>query len=160
MPEVQIEVGQQLLLFPARSAFRQLFDVVHFDEGDAFGRQWIIRGLRGTDDIITVEIHVSAESIVTMVVEPGVEAGAIDVRGQLLIPMLPSFPCSIVPCPTVAAPRSLLRLTPQSSGICSARCGGAKRCSLALVAGEREITEVPLYNDPSYRAAFMQLGPP
>ncbi|MFC5509377.1 hypothetical protein, partial [Bosea massiliensis] len=84
MPEVQIAGGQGLPPEPGPGQLSVNCSTWSiFDEGDAFGRQWIIRGLRGANDIITVEIHVSAESIVTMVVEPGVEAGAVVNGGRI-----------------------------------------------------------------------------
>ena len=93
MPEVQIAGGQGLPPEPGPGQLSVNCSTWSiFDEGDAFGRQWIIRGLRGANDIITVEIHVSAESIVTMVVEPRVEAGGVDFRGQLLTESDPTSP--------------------------------------------------------------------
>jgi hypothetical protein len=162
MPEIQIEGGPQL---PPRPGAGQLSVNCStwsiFEEGDAFGRQWIIRGLRGTDDLITVEIHVSAESIVTMVVEPGVEAGAVDVRGQLLTesdpdaPFIPLQHSPVFDCPraTVFAPVDAASLRYLLGALWQ-----GEEMQLTLLASEREIMEIPLYNDPSYREVFAQLA--
>jgi len=77
-------------------------------DGDAIVRKRIIRGLRGTDDIITVEIYFSEARIVTM----AVEVGAVDARGQLLtesdteaaFTQLQHCPMSERPVATVFAP--------------------------------------------------------
>lgn len=161
MPEVQIGAGQQLPPKPGPGQLSVNCSTWSiFDEGDAFGRQWIIRGLRGRDDVVTVEIHVSAERIVTMVVEPGIEASAVDVRGQLLTtsdleaPFIPLQHCPVSgrPGATVFAPVDAAGL----GHLLSTLWQGAEM-QLTLVAGEREIMEIPLYNDPSYREAFVQL---
>lgn len=162
MPEIQIEGGQQL---PPKPGVGELSVNCStwsiFDEGDAFGRQWIVRGLRDTDDVITVEIHVSADSIVTMVVDPGVETGAVDVRGQFLTesdpaaPFIPLQHCPVVDRPgaTVFAPIDVAGLRYLLGALWQ-----AEEMQLTLVAGEREVMEVPLYNDPSYREAFAQIA--
>lgn len=161
MPEVQIEAGQQLPPMPGPGQLSVNCSTWSiFEEGDAFGRQWIIRGLRGRDDVVTVEIHVSAERIVTMVVGPGIEASAVDVRGQLLTasdPLAPFIPlqhCPVSDCPgaTVFAPVDAAGLAHLLTTLWQ-----GEEMQLTLVAGERQLIEIPLYNDPSYREAFAQL---
>ncbi len=162
MQQIQIEGGQQLPPKPGPGQLSVNCSTWSiFDEGDAFGRQWIIRGLRGTDDLITVEIHVSAESIVMMVVEPGVEAGAVDVRGQLLTEGDPAAPfIPLQHCPVVDRPGATVFAPIDAAGL---RCllgalWQAEEMQLTLVAGERQVMEIPLYNDASYREVFGEIS--
>lgn len=162
MPEIQIEGGQQL---PPKPGFGQLSVNCStwsiFDEGDAFGRQWIIRGLRGTDDVITVEIHVSADKIVTMVVEPGVEAGSVDVRGQLMTESDPAAPfIPLQHCPVHGRPGASVFAPVDAAGLghLLSTLWQGEEMQLTLVAGEREIMEVPLYNDRTFCEVFSQVA--
>lgn len=158
MPEIQIEGGQQVPPKPGPGRLSVNCSAWSiFDEGDAFGRQWIIRGLRGTDDLITVEIHVSAESIVTIVVEPGVKAGAVDVRVQLLTESDPAAPfIPLQHCPVTDSPGASVFAPIDAAGLghLLSTLWQGEEMQLTLVAGEREIMEIPLYNDPSYREAL------
>lgn len=162
MPEIQIEGGQQLPPAPGPGQLSVNCSTWSiFDEGDAFGRQWIIRGLRGTDDIITVEIHVSAESIVTMVLEPGVKAGAADVRVQLLTesdPAAPFIPLQI--CPVAGRPGASVFAPVDAAGLryLLRTLWKGEEMQLTLVRGERELMEIPLYNDASYREVFGEIS--
>lgn len=131
-----------------------------FDHRPAFGRQWVIRGLQGRDDVTTVEVIVSSDRIVTMVVEPGIPPGTMNVRGQLAVEgqpepafvMLQHRPIDDRPGATIFAPvdldglKTLLEALWQGAGM-----------ELTLVAGERELFRAPLYNDPSYREVYSRV---
>jgi hypothetical protein len=131
-----------------------------FDHRPAFGRQWVIRGLQGRDDITTVEVIVSRDRIVTMVVEPGIPPNTMNVRGQLAVEGQPE-PAFVTlqhrsiddrPGATIFAPvdldglKALLEALWQGAGM-----------KLTLVAGERELIHAPLYNDASYREVYQQV---
>lgn len=131
-----------------------------YDEGDAFGREWVIRGLKSSDEVTTIEISVSHDRVVTMIVEPGIPAGTPDVRAQLAVvggdaaPFvgLQHRPIPQRPGATVFAPvdlnglKSLLEALGQGVGM-----------ELTLIAGERELLQAPLYNDPSYRKVYQRV---
>jgi len=131
-----------------------------FEERDAFGRQWILRGLKDPDDITTIEIHVSHDRIVTMIVEPGIAGGTAAVKAQLSVERqraAPFVPLQHQPVPgrraTVFAPidleglQTLLRALWEGAGM-----------KLTLVAGDQEILQAPLYNDPSYREILREIS--
>jgi len=131
-----------------------------YDEGDAFGREWIIRGLNGRDDVTTIDVTVSHDRIVTIVVEPGAPAGTGSVKAQLAAEGVDDAPFVTLqhrpidnrPGATVFAPvdlnglKSLLEALWQGVGM-----------KLTLVAGDRELLQAPLYNDPSYRQAYASM---
>lgn len=162
MPENQIECGQKLPPTPGPGQLSVNCSTWSiFDEGDAFGRQWIIRGLRGRDDVITVEIHVSAARIVTMVVEPGIEASAVDVKGQLLTASDPEAPfIPLQHCPASGSPGATVFAPVDAAGLghLLGILWQAEEMQLTLVAGERQVMEIPLYNDASYREVFGEIS--
>jgi hypothetical protein len=131
-----------------------------YADRDAFGRQWILRGLRGHDDITTIEISVNRDHIVTMILEPGIAADAAAVKAQLAVdgqPDAPFLPLQHRPIhqrgATVFAPTNLEDL----KMLLHALWQGAGM-NLTLIASDREVLQAPLYNDPSYREIFREIS--
>lgn len=132
-----------------------------YEAGGAFGREWVIRGLADQDDITTIEVTVSRDSIVTIVAEPGVPAGTPNVTAQLTVDGQPDTPFVVLQhCPipdrdgaTAFAPVDLDGL----KTLLEALYQGAPM-KLTILAGGSEVLQAPLYNDPSFRDVFQRIA--
>jgi hypothetical protein len=134
-----------------------------YEERDAFARQWVIRGLQAPDDLTTIEVTVASDRIVTMIVEPGIPEGTPDVRARLAVDgqgpaqwvVVQHKPIPQRPGASIFAPVDLSGL----KALLEALWQGAGM-TLTIVAGEDEVIQAPLYNDPSFREAFQQVTGP
>ncbi|QEL26863.1 hypothetical protein FQV39_29785 (plasmid) [Bosea sp. F3-2] len=127
-----------------------------FEEGDGFGREWIIRGLNGRDDIVTVEIAVSKDRVVTITVAPGFRETEVRALAQLQVESRPPAPFVRLLHRQIADRGATIFAPIDEAGLqvmLEALSQGAGM-QLTLVSAKGEALQAPLDNDPSFQEVF------